>query len=49
MRASLYFYNSKADVDAFILKLGGVLAMFKGMSAVAGAGAGTCVGGVLDI
>lgn len=31
IRASLYFYNSKEDVDVFINKLKGVIAMFKNM------------------
>lgn len=31
MRASLYFYNSKADVDVFIAKLKDTLAFFKSM------------------
>jgi len=39
MRASLYFYNSKSDVDTFVEKLQGVLAMFQDMQG----------GGVLEI
>ena len=31
VRASLYFYNSKADVDTFVAKLKEVIAMFAAM------------------
>jgi len=32
IRASLYFYNNKQDIDTFITKLNDVIAMFEGMS-----------------
>jgi hypothetical protein len=40
MRVSLYFYNSREDVDAFIDKLRGVLAMFQSMGQGGGDGGG---------